>query len=103
MTTRYIPGHGDVPLRPMDVDVSWGKESLARLMRTVVALRCQVLDSFTLTADPHPGDTVFLRVFIPEPWLERFREMARPVEMRDPPRVQVGIEADPRGNGSDEG
>lgn len=36
-----------------------------------------------------PSDTVFFRVWIPEPLLEQFRSEARPQGMRNAPRVHV--------------
>ena len=82
----------DLDRVPMDVDVGWGKESLARFMRAVVRFGCQVTDSFTLAGyrELRGTDSVFLRVQIPRAHLDAFRVEARPQGMREPPRIDLG-------------
>lgn len=79
--------------KPMDVTVSWGKESLVRLMRAVVRFDCQITDTFmNVSYGPRRThhDDVHLRVQIPPQHLDAFRAEANPREMREPMRVDLG-------------
>lgn len=76
---------------PMDVTVSWGKESLARLMRAVAWFDCQITDTMIIDRKHHrAGDPLYLRLQIPPEHLDAFREMAAPRSMREPPKVDLG-------------
>lgn len=68
------------------------KSALERFMRALVVCRGKVTSTMTL-GDPMGGRTVslFARVLLPDGALNNFREIAKPYEVRTPPRIQVGM------------
>lgn len=91
-TTVFLDGR-DVPIRPWDVATASSSAALARFAGAVVLCRAVVTDSFRASGDRYPlgrGVSVDWRVFLPEGLEGRFRELARPEELREAPRVTLG-------------
>ena len=91
-STVFVAGRGQVPLRPWEVDLATMSEpALARLMRALVSCHGQITCTFTLG---RPGDwraSLGLMVLLPDGFLDRFIEQAKPWRVGAPKRVAVGV------------
>lgn len=72
--------------KPFDVTIRHSKAAFARFMTAVVRFRARVTDSFVTIS----ADRVYLRVFLLAEDERAFFDVAKPEEMRDPPRVDLG-------------
>lgn len=93
--TAFVDGK-EVPYRYWQVDfANMSEPSLARCMRGLLACGGLISDSFGVGGrrsgyvDDWRG-SFLLMVALPDGFLARFREVAKPYEVRPPTRIQVG-------------
>ncbi|MDP3908875.1 MAG: hypothetical protein Q8Q14_00650 [Gemmatimonadales bacterium] len=77
---------------PWDVDIDTTRVGLERCMRALIETESTMTSSMRLSKRMGRGVSAFLRVHVPEGREANFRAIARPIEMRPMPRVQVGME-----------
>lgn len=91
--TVWVDGK-DVPFRPWEVELLNGSEpSLARCLRAVIACKGRITDTFTFGGGFSESwrSMVGLMVLVPDGYLAKFREIAKPYEVRPTKRIQVGM------------
>lgn len=106
--TRFVDGK-DVPMRPWQVGLAnMSEPSLARFMRGLIACAGQITDMHGVGgrrfgyADDWRGSLVAM-VRLPDGFLAKFREAARPIDVSPPSRIQVGTRGYSCGEFADNG
>jgi hypothetical protein len=88
--TAFINGK-NVPYVARDCSVGIGNAPMARFMQACVRYKAYFTDSlfFAKWEERRPQDTVFLRVFIPEPFVEAFIQAANMQDVSLPPIIKL--------------